>query len=100
VLWEINDRNFLRFRCRVGHAYTAKNLEVEQQHTTDVALWSALRSIEESATLYHRMTEQAIKAGQSALADRFRARALHTEENGKSLRDFLSRIETRSEPPC
>jgi two-component system, chemotaxis family, protein-glutamate methylesterase/glutaminase len=31
VLWEYEQNGFLRFRCRVGHALTAKHLGVEQR---------------------------------------------------------------------
>lgn len=31
VLWEIEDSGFLRFRCRVGHAFTARHLGTEQR---------------------------------------------------------------------
>ncbi|MBI3280330.1 MAG: chemotaxis protein CheB, partial [Acidobacteria bacterium] len=27
VLWELEDEDLLRFRCRIGHAYTADALE-------------------------------------------------------------------------
>jgi two-component system chemotaxis response regulator CheB len=41
VLWEIEQNGFLRFRCRVGHALTAKYLGAEQRHAVESALWEA-----------------------------------------------------------
>ncbi|MBV8674114.1 MAG: chemotaxis protein CheB, partial [Acidobacteriaceae bacterium] len=52
VLWEMEQDGFLRFRCRVGHAYTARNLGAEQRHAVETALWSALRALEESASMF------------------------------------------------
>jgi hypothetical protein len=50
---------FLRFRCRVGHALTAKSLRSEQRHAVETALWEALRALEESASLYRKMAGRA-----------------------------------------
>ena len=52
MLWEIEQNGFLRFRCRVGHALTAKYLGAEQRHAVEAALWEALRALEESGSLY------------------------------------------------
>src|SRR5215210_127448 len=46
ALWEINDQNVLRFRCHVGHAYSADSLSDGQSQTLEVALWSAVRALE------------------------------------------------------
>lgn len=92
VLWEIEDHDFLRFRCRVGHAYTALHLEAEQRHTIETALWAALRALEESASLYRRLTSKSHAAGHGLSADKFSERAETTETNAKVLRDFLLRV--------
>jgi two-component system chemotaxis response regulator CheB len=59
VLWEIHETDMLRFRCRVGHAYTAKNLDVEQTQAVENAPWVALRALEEGASLAKRMAKSA-----------------------------------------
>jgi two-component system chemotaxis response regulator CheB len=59
VLWEIHETDMLRFRCRVGHAYTAKNLDVEQTQAVENAPWAALRALEEGASLAKRMAKSA-----------------------------------------
>jgi two-component system chemotaxis response regulator CheB len=40
-LFEIRDGRFLRFRCRVGHAYTAENM-LEKSEALENALYVAL----------------------------------------------------------
>jgi hypothetical protein len=35
VLWELNDKDLLRFRCREGHAYLAESLHEEQSETDE-----------------------------------------------------------------
>jgi two-component system chemotaxis response regulator CheB len=92
VLWEIEDNGFLRFRCRVGHAYTARHLHAEQRHAVETALWAGLRALEESASLYRRMAERAEKSNYASTAERFDSRARNTSANANVLRDFLLNV--------
>lgn len=92
VLWEIEEKGFLRFRCRVGHAYTARHLGAEQRQAVETALWSALRALEESASLYRRLADRADDSNHEKTAGRFEERAATTSENARVLRDFLLRV--------
>lgn len=89
VLREVDDNGFLRFRCRVGHAYTARVLAAEQWIGIDTALWSALRALEESAALHRRLAERDVKG---LLTPAHRERAENTEQNAKTLREFLVQL--------
>jgi two-component system chemotaxis response regulator CheB len=89
VLWEIDQAGFLRFRCRVGHAFTAKHLGAEQRHAVETALWAGLRALEESAALYRRMSERAARGLYGAPARLYEERAENTEVNSRTLREFL-----------
>jgi two-component system chemotaxis response regulator CheB len=44
-LWETDDSGILRFRCRVGHTYSAESMLSAQTDSVDRALWVALRSL-------------------------------------------------------
>lgn len=55
VLWEITDGKLLRFRCRVGHAYSSESMEQAHGESVEATLWAALRSLEESAALSRRL---------------------------------------------
>jgi two-component system, chemotaxis family, protein-glutamate methylesterase/glutaminase len=93
VLWELEDKSFLRFRCRVGHAFTARHLGAEQRHAVETALWSALRALEESASLYRRMADKAgMRERHGLTSASFDERAANTEGNARVLRDFLLRV--------
>jgi two-component system, chemotaxis family, protein-glutamate methylesterase/glutaminase len=97
VLREIDENGLLRYRCRVGHAYTARALAAEQWIGIDTALWSALRALEESAALQRRLSTRDIGKG---LTDMYRDRAENTEQNAKTLRDFLVQLaQERSDQP-
>jgi len=55
VMWEVEEGPMLRFRCRVGHAYTADVLRGALSDSVEEALWAAMRSLEEKASLLRRM---------------------------------------------
>jgi two-component system chemotaxis response regulator CheB len=97
VLWEIVESGFLRYRCRVGHAFTAKYLEAEQRHAIESALWAALRALEESISLSNRLAKRAEDWKQAALYDLYQERAVAKEKHAKILRDFLLQVNARGE---
>jgi two-component system chemotaxis response regulator CheB len=68
-LWEIADEGPLRYRCRVGHAYTAEAMETSVARESEDALWTALNTLEKSANLFGRLAAQA--AGDHQRARRF-----------------------------
>jgi two-component system chemotaxis response regulator CheB len=72
VLWEVENDDVLRFRCRVGHAWTAESLLHEQGDAVEAALWVALRSLEDRAALAEAMALRAEEGGKPKSAIRFR----------------------------
>ncbi|ACK69639.1 CheB methylesterase [Gloeothece citriformis PCC 7424] len=68
VLWELNQGNLLRFRCRTGHAFSVESLLAQQSEELEEALWVALRTLEETANLRDRMAQRATQAGHTARA--------------------------------
>jgi two-component system, chemotaxis family, protein-glutamate methylesterase/glutaminase len=89
VLWELRDGEFLRFRCRVGHAWTADALLAEQSETMDDALWVALRALEESAILSRQIAARHRQRGAQRLADRFDDQGRATEARADVIRNAL-----------
>ncbi|MGZ4814241.1 MAG: hypothetical protein ACXVZV_02445 [Terriglobales bacterium] len=89
VLWEIDQEGLLRFRCRVGHAYTTQYLHEEQRHAAEIALWSALRALEETASLYRRMAQRAQNSKHDQTGATYEQRAATAAENARNLREFL-----------
>jgi two-component system, chemotaxis family, protein-glutamate methylesterase/glutaminase len=96
TLFEASEGDLLRFRCRVGHAYSADSLMSEQGTALEAALWTALRALEESASLSRRMAERAQERGQRYALNRFRAQAEDTLSRADVIREVLR---TRSEAP-
>lgn len=78
----------LRFRCQVGHAYTAEAFAAEKDSAVDEAVRVALRIVEERATLTEKMSEDARKAGRRHAETSFRARAEDLRDHAETLRAF------------
>jgi two-component system, chemotaxis family, protein-glutamate methylesterase/glutaminase len=74
VLSEVRDGQPLRYRCQIGHAYTAEVLESRAEHV-DEAMRIALRVMEERVTLVTRMAEDARRTGRKAVAELYESRA-------------------------
>jgi two-component system chemotaxis response regulator CheB len=89
VLSEIRSSHPLRFRCQVGHAYTADALAKEQEGRVDEALRVALRIIEERAELVHRMAEDGRMSGRLALAQMYMTRAAEYRQYADMIRRVM-----------
>ncbi len=63
-LWEFDDDEPLRYRCRVGHEWTGKALVAGQERSLENALWASLRLIGERTQLTRRMLDRATSRGQ------------------------------------
>ena len=91
VLWQIQEGDFVRFRCRVGHGWTADALVAEQGEQVDDALWAALRALEERASLLRGIAARYRRSGTGSIAERFEARATQMEHRAHVVRDLLVR---------
>ncbi|HKV34891.1 MAG TPA: chemotaxis protein CheB [Pyrinomonadaceae bacterium] len=89
ALWEINDADLLRFRCHVGHAFSAESLSEGQGENLEVALWSAVRALEEQMILARRIVERARKANHMRAVTMFERRAEEAERNSGVIRQLL-----------
>jgi two-component system chemotaxis response regulator CheB len=86
VLSKVNDPGPLRFRCRVGHAFTADILVKQQEGRVDEALRVALRIIEERAELVQRMADDGRNSGRKAIAEMYDDRAREYRNYADSIR--------------
>lgn len=89
VLSKVRAGKPLRFRCQVGHAYTADALAKEQEGRVDEALRVALRIIEERAELVHRMAEDGRQSGRRAVAEMYDARAQEYRDYADTIRSAV-----------
>jgi two-component system, chemotaxis family, protein-glutamate methylesterase/glutaminase len=88
-LFQIEDEGLLRFRCRVGHAWSAAALIGEQSAQLDSALWVALRSLEEKAALARDLGDRAEARGSILTRDRYRHKANEAVQAAALIRSVL-----------
>jgi two-component system chemotaxis response regulator CheB len=96
VLWELNDNDLLRFRCRVGHAYLAESLHKEQSETEENMLWEAFRALEEGAALAMRIAESERDRNCPEAATRFDESAQKKEQRAMVIQRMLPEEKTSS----
>ncbi|HEU5226534.1 MAG TPA: chemotaxis protein CheB [Ktedonobacteraceae bacterium] len=90
VLWEQEDGSLLRFRCRVGHAFSSESALAEQAEVLEKSLWVALKTLDEKVSLSRRMAEQARTNGREWLVRRFEAQLQEAEQHAMQLRKILT----------
>ncbi|MEC3913125.1 chemotaxis protein CheB [Nocardia sp. CDC160] len=79
----------MRYRCRVGHAWSAEALFTEQGIQVEKALWTALRALQEKGQLAERMCTDARRFGDDGMADRYAAQAAEQAGAAVILRKLL-----------
>ncbi|WP_159349772.1 chemotaxis protein CheB [Roseomonas harenae] len=80
VLSEMKAGGPLRYRCQIGHAFTAEAVISAQEEGVTEAIRIAMRMMEERTELVTRMARDAREQGRSAVAELYEARA--TEYGG------------------
>ncbi len=97
VLWQMNDRQVLRFRCHVGHAVTAEAILDAKNKSADAILWRLLRTHEERAAIAKQLAAEALAGQRNSAAKRFTTRAACYEEDADIVRDILARVRADSD---
>lgn len=86
VLSEVRGSHPLRYRCQIGHAYTAEVL-ASRIDEVDEAIRIAMRIMEERVTLVERMARDARETGRDAVAELYEARAVEYRRYAATLRE-------------
>jgi len=89
ALFEMRDGQLVRYRCRVGHAYSPESLVAQHGAATERAGWAAVRSLEEDAALARRLAKNARDRNFSALAAGFDQRAVKKDALASALRTLI-----------
>jgi len=87
VLWEIKEGGAVRYRCRVGHAYSESILNQELSQAAESALWAAMRALEEKASMSRRMADAV--SGPQQWAVRIREQAATYAAQAEMLRKMI-----------
>lgn len=89
TLFQVREKGFLQFRCRVGHAFSGQSLVAGQAESQEVALWAAIRSLEERAELMHKMATNARERNSWFSAQRYEAQGKEAEQRADLIRHAL-----------
>jgi two-component system chemotaxis response regulator CheB len=86
VLSEITSPSRLRFRCQIGHGFTADALDKEQEAAVVDAVGVALRTLEERHTLLIKMADDARRRGMDHMASQYEERATDYRRQADTIR--------------
>lgn len=89
ALWQIGHDEPLRFRCHIGHSFTANALLADQTRNLENALSSAVRLMEEKVMMARRMAERRRAMELSEAAASYEQYARHLDREVSILRQLL-----------
>ena len=93
VMWEVNEGELVRYRCHVGHAYSAEIMSLALDENLRQAFGSALRALDERIALARKLEAQASTGGRTGIAESWAAKALEFEAEAKVIRDSIRRTD-------
>jgi two-component system chemotaxis response regulator CheB len=99
VLNEVSEPGATRFRCQIGHAFTAESLVAAQDEELERALESAQRMHRERVVLFRRMQESSEAQALTHAAARWRAGADESEQAAKVIEDALNNLRKAAPVP-
>ena len=89
-LWEVIEGRHVRYRCRVGHAYSVDSLGAAYGSSVEAALWAALRALEENAEFANRLAQRSESMNYRNAKRRFTEQARIATEHAAKLRAILA----------
>ncbi len=89
---EIEEQGRLRYRCRVGHAYSRDTLVAAKDDAVEDALWVALQTLQERAQMLDRMARDDRERGRHQAAVGYEKRAQEAQRHAERLRELIGRL--------
>lgn len=86
-LWETKAGPSLQFRCHVGHAYSPDSLLADHANGLERALWSAVRTFDEGASLLRRIGARDKQS--ASITKHWETRAKEQEKHAEMIRQLL-----------
>jgi two-component system, chemotaxis family, protein-glutamate methylesterase/glutaminase len=89
TLLKLRDGHLVRFRCHTGHGFSAQSLLEGLDEETEAVIWSAVRTLQESALLREHLAQHAREAGREDDAHALLAEAQERLKRAKILRTTI-----------
>jgi two-component system chemotaxis response regulator CheB len=91
ALWELANDGKLTYRCHVGQGFTPDSLLDSQTKALEAALWTALRTLEESAAFQRRVADRINTVVSGNVVSAYLAKAKEAERHAAVIRQILTR---------
>jgi two-component system chemotaxis response regulator CheB len=88
-LWGLHTDKMQRYRCRLGHAFTAESLLTGQSEVIETALWTAVRTMEERARILTLLSRGRREREQHGLAEHYETQAAELKLHAQHIRQML-----------
>jgi two-component system chemotaxis response regulator CheB len=88
-LWQQDAANTARYRCRVGHAYTAESMLSAEEEALESSLWAAVRLFDQRANVLTTMAEKDRSANRPRMMEHHRNLAEEARNHAKLLRRMI-----------
>jgi two-component system chemotaxis response regulator CheB len=88
-LFESRNGKQNHYTCLVGHSYSLDGLDREKTRSTEGALWTAVRVLDEQAELARRISQRLGQAGRNRSAARYQEQIRQAKAAAKIIRQLL-----------
>lgn len=88
-IWQIGKEEPIRFRCHIGHSFTADIFLSEQTQGIENALWSAVRAMEEKVTFSRQMAERMKNYNLQKAATKYEEHAQSLDKEVSLIREII-----------
>jgi two-component system chemotaxis response regulator CheB len=97
TLWEKADDDLMRFRCRVGHAYSPESLFSHQLESLEGALWAAVVALQERGDLAMRLAKRMSERHHHDRAERYERQAEDARRRAEQVRAAILHLSRSGE---
>ena len=97
-VWKIHDGKLQRYRCHVGHAYSARSMAEGLIEAQETHLWQALRLMKERASLIQETRAHAENA-QDGTAEAFEAEVARLQQNISLIQGMIDEGDPQERTP-
>jgi two-component system chemotaxis response regulator CheB len=92
TLWLHDEHGVRRYRCRVGHAFSAEGLLLGKREALESALWAAVVALRERSDLSRRIVKRLEMTGRRSQLPHYLADIAATDQRAETLRGLIDEL--------